>query len=236
MCVALAPEQITQGPATGTADLARLRFGLLAHPEVRVRCSAPAPAPAPAAARVPPLRDDPALPAAGDVHLAIVLPEDAAAAALERAGDTIDFGSATTLRRARITKATGDVAKGLTLFKLGGEVCGDVTMTAAGLAWLDAQSLPLTRSAPLPGETERLAAVQLDPASVTTAVEHAPIPLPIAVSALQTTLPELARGMSDDKVTVSASVDAAQPEAAGLRGAELVATALLRGSVTLRAK
>ena len=42
--------------------------------------------------------------------------------------------------------------------------------------------------------------------------------------------------MSDDKVTVTATVDNAQPEAAGLRGAEVVATALLRGAVTLRAE
>jgi len=231
MCVVLGPEEITQGPASGTAELARLRFGLLARPEVRVRCTGAAAVPPALAAKPPPLRDDPALPAAGDVHLAIVLPDDAAARALEGAADVIDFGG----RRARIAKASGDVAQGLAL-ELGGEVCGDVAVTASGLAWTDAQSLHLTRAAALPGEAERLASAQLDPSRVAAVVEHAPIALPIAVSALQTTLPELARGMSDDKVTVTATVDGAQPEAAGLRGAELVATALLRGAVTLRAK
>jgi hypothetical protein len=42
--------------------------------------------------------------------------------------------------------------------------------------------------------------------------------------------------MSDDKLTVSATVESAKPESAGLRNADLVAVALLHGSVTLRAK
>ena len=228
MCVALAPEEITQGPATGTAELVRLRFGLLARPEVRVRCSAATATPT---GKPPPLRDDPALPAAGDVHLAIVLPDDAPARALEGAAEAIDFGG----RRARIAKAAGDAAKGLVL-ELGGEICGDVGMSASGLAWTDAQSLHLTRAAALAGDGERLAAAQLDVSRVAAVIEHAPNALPIAVSALQSSLPDLARGMSDDRVTVTATVESAQPEAAGLRGAELVATALLRGAVTLRAK
>lgn len=229
MCIALAPEAIAQGPAAGTADLARLRFGLLARPEVRVRCSG-APTASPTA-KLPPLRDDPALPAAGDVHLAIVLPEGAPARALLGAADVLDFDG----RRARIANATGDAARGLVL-ELGGEVCGDVAMSASGLAWSDAQSLHLTHATALGGDAESLAAAQLDASRIAAVVEHAPIALPIAVSALQGSLPELARGMSDDKVSVSATVSSAQPEAAGLRGAELVATALLRGSVTLRAK
>jgi hypothetical protein len=238
MCVALAPEEITQGPASGTAEVARLRFGLIARPEVRVRCAGggagsgtgTGTAMATAVRKMPSLRDDPALAAIGDVHLAIVLPEDAAARAVERA-DVIEFGG----RRARVTKASGDLASGIVL-ELGGEVCGEVGTSAGGLAWTDAQSLHLTGSALLPGDLERLAAAQLDAARIAAAVEHAPIALPIAVSALESTLPELARGMSDDKVTVSATVDSAGPEAAGLRGAELVATALVRGAVTLRAK
>jgi hypothetical protein len=229
MCVALAPEEITQGPASGTAELARLRFGLIARPEVRVRCVGTGAGAG--AGRLPALRDDPGLPAAGDVHLAIVLAEDAAARAVERAAGVIDFGG----RRARITKVGGDAGTGLVV-DLGGEVCGDVGMSLGGVAWTDAQSLHLTQTAALAGDAERLAAAQLDPARIAAVLERAPIALPIAVSALKDTLPELARGMSDDKVTVTATVDNAQPEAAGLRGAELVVTALLRGAVTLRAK
>ena len=237
MCAALTPEEITQGPASGTAERARLRFGLLARPEVRVRCDPAAPAapgagPPSARRPLPPLRDDPSLPESGDIHLAIVLPADAAARALSSATDAIDFDG----RRARIGRATGDVTSGL-LLELSGEVCGDAGLVATGLAWTDAQSLHLLGAAPMAGEGERLASAgPLDPARLSAAVEHAPIPLPLSVSALESTLPELARGMSDNKLTVSAAVESAKPESAGLRDAELVAVALLRGSVTLRAK
>ena len=236
MCVALYPEEITQGPASGTQELARLRFGLLARPEVRVRCVPPtgaaaAPAATSSTGRLPPLRDDPALPAAGDVHLGIVLAADAAPQAIERAADVIDLGG----RRARVAKASGDLARGLVV-ELAGEVCGEVGTTAAGLVWADGQSLHLARATVLPEDAARLAAAQIDGARIAAAVERAPIALPIAVSALSSTLPELARAMSDDQVTVTATVDSAQPEAAGVRGVELVATALLRGAVTLRAK
>jgi hypothetical protein len=245
MCVGLVPEQITQGPASGTAELASLRFGLLARPEVRVRCSGPiaaqraqgvapglaAPGAPPLPPPLPPLRDDPALPASGDVHLAIVLPDDAAARAVASAGDAIDFGG----RRARVSRATGDVSSGL-LLDLAGEVCGDARVSASGLAWSDSQSLHLVGVVPMAGEPERLVAASLDPARLAAAIEHAAITLPLSVSALQATLPELAGGMSDDKLTVSATVESAQPESAGLRGADLVAVAFLRGAVTLRAK
>ena len=247
MCVALAPEEITQGPASGTAESAQLRFGLLARPEVRVRCAGtapPAPVRAPGAAPglavpgapapprpLPPLRDDAALPASGDIHLAIVLPDDAPARAIAGATDAIDLGD----RRARFARATGDVTSGLVL-ELAGEVCGDARTSASGLAWTDAQSLHLTGVAAMAGEAERLSSVTLDPARLSVAVERVAIALPISVSALQALLPELAGGMSDDKLTVSATVSSAQPESAGLRSSDLVAVALLRGAVTLRAK
>ena len=245
MCAELRPEEIMQGPASGTAEVARLRFGLRARPEVRVRCEGTAPAapvsvpgvapllsPPGAPKPLPPLRDDPSLPENGDIHLAIVLPPDAAARALSSATDAVDFGG----RRARIGRATGDVTSGL-LLELSGEVCGDALMTATGLAWIDAQALHLLGAAPMAGEGERLASAgPLDPARLTAAVEHAPIVLPISVSALESTLPELARGMSDDKLAVSAAVEGAKPESAGMRNADLVAVALLHGSVTLRAK
>jgi hypothetical protein len=225
-CVVLAPEEITQGPASGTVDLARLRFGLLAHPEVRVKCTNPTAATKP----LPPLRDDPALPALGDMHLAIVLPDDAPARAAERA-DPVDFGG----KRARVKQASGDVVAGLAL-DLSGEVCGNVALTASGAAFTDAQSLHLSGCALETGEAERLAAAQLDGARLTASLEKAPIGLPIAIDALGTMLPEIAHGLSDDKMTVSATVESSKPETAGLRGPSVVAVALLRGAVTLRAK
>ena len=229
MCVALAPEEITQGSASGTAELARLRFGLLARPEVRVRCDAAVAAPAPRP--LPPLREDPSLPASGDVHLAIVLPADAPARAVASALEAVDLGG----HRARIRSATGDVASGLAI-ELAGEICGEARVGVTGLAWTDAQSLHLVGAAPTAGEAERWASAQAQPAGLLTAVERAPIALPIAVSALPSTLPELARGMSDDKITVTATVESAAPGTAGLRAQSPVAVALLRGSVTLRVK
>ncbi|HSO41026.1 MAG TPA: DUF4403 family protein [Labilithrix sp.] len=227
-CVRLEPEELLQGPATGTPELAHLRFGLLARPEVRVKCGADV---APARARpLPPLRDDRALPAAGDVHLAIVLAPDAPARALE-GGDPFDLGAG----RAQVRKASGDPLAGL-LLQLGGEVCGEVAMRASGAAWTDAQSLHLTGAAPLAEEVDRLGAGAVDGARLASAVEHAAIPLPIAVTALATLLPELASGLSDDRVTLTATVASALPETAGLRGADVVAVALLRGSVTVRAR
>ena len=227
-CIVLSPEEITQGPATGTPEVARLRFGLLARPEVRVKCAAAGAGPV--AKPLPPLRDDAALPPVGDVHLAIVLGDDAPARAMER-GEPFDLGG----RRARVTQVAGDARSGLVL-GLGGEACGDVGISVGGVAWLDPQSLHLTGTAPMVGENERLAAAGLQGALLVTAAERAPIALPIAVSALETLLPELARGMSDEKVTIAATVESAKPESAGLRGAEVIAVALLRGAVTLRAK
>jgi hypothetical protein len=228
MCVALAPEEITQGPATGDPTTARLQFGLLARPEVRVRCAGPRTSASTRA--LPALRDDPGLPMNGDVHLAIVMPDDAPAHALEREL-VVDFGGP----RARIAKATGDLQSGLAL-DLGGEVCGGVRVSASGVVWNDPQSLRLTGVLPLAGEGERLASVGLDASRLGPTLERAPIALPVAVTALPSTLPELARAMSDDHVAVSATVESAQPESAGLRGAEPIAVALLRGAVTLRSK
>jgi Domain of unknown function (DUF4403) len=230
-CVVLAPEEITQGVASGTPELARLRFGLLARPEVRMVCGAPSePAPTSPPRPLPPLRDDRALPQLGDVHLAIVLAPDAARRALEGA-DAIDLGRG----RARIRKASGDVGSGL-LLDLAGEVCGEVGTSTSGVAWADPQSLHLTGAAPLAGDGERLAAAGLDGARLAKGIELVPIPLPIAVSALGAMLPELARGLSDDRVTITAAVESAQPETAGTRRGDIVAVAILRGAVTIRAK
>jgi hypothetical protein len=235
MCVVLAPEAITQGPAAGTVESARLRFGLLARPELRVSCasgpgaagSPPGSSPTPP---LPPLRDDPALPALGDVHLAIVLGEDAPARAVERAAEVIDFGG----RRGRVSKASGTAAS--LVIDLSGEVCGELVQSAVGVAWSEQQALHLVGSSPTTaGEGARLAAAGLDAALVASAVERAPMALPIALSALPTLLPELASAMSDASVTVSAAVESARPESAGLRGTDPIAVALLRGAVTLRA-
>ena len=56
------------------------------------------------------------------------------------------------------------------------------------------------------------------------------------VSALGLALPELVRGLSDDRVTIAAFVESAQHGSAGLRGADVIAVAHLRGVVTIQAK
>ena len=227
-CVLLEPEEIVQGPASGTVELAHLRFGLFARPEVRMKCG---PEVATSKARpLPPLRDDRALPTLGAVHLAIVLAPDATARALE-SSDPFELGA----RRTQVRKASGDPVAGLDL-ELGGEICGAAAVRASGVTWNDPQSLHLTGVTPLPEETERLAPAGIDGARLAVGIERAPIPLPLAVSALGTLLPELASGLSDDRATITAAVESALPETAGLRGADVVAVALLRGAVTIRAK
>ncbi len=229
-CVMLRPDEITQGPASGTAELARLRFGLLAAPEVRVKCAGADTVAGMPTRPLPALRDDPALSSLGDVHLAIVLPPDAPARSLED-GNAVDLGRG----RARVRKASGDPASGL-LLDLAGEACGEVGMTASGAAWTDPQTLHLTGASLSPADTERLSAAGLDGARLARAVESAPLPLPISISALGLLLPEVARGLGDERVSIAASVESTQPESAGLRGVEVVAVALLRGAVTIRAK
>ncbi|MBX3187703.1 MAG: DUF4403 family protein [Labilithrix sp.] len=231
-CMVLAPEEITQGPASGTSELARLRFGLLARPELQLRCAEAGPYPRRARA-LPPLRDDPALPEAGDVHLAVIFPPEAPGRALEGAPEALDLGRG----RARVQRASGDTTSGLDL-DLRGEACGPVAVSASGAAWSEGgvSAVHLTGVATLPGETERLAAAGLDAASFVKGVERAPLNLPIAVDQLPTLLPELARGLSDDTVTVAANVIESKPESAGVRGAEIVAAVALRGAVLLRAK
>jgi hypothetical protein len=230
MCMTLAPEAITQGPASGTAELAKLRFGLHARPEVRVKCAPLASGGGGAAgapSTLPPLRDDPALPAVGDVFLGIVLPEDAAARAMERS-DAIDLGRA----RARVKQASGDLTSGLVL-DLAGEACGEVGISIGGVAFRDPQFVTLTGAAPMGGERERLTAAGLDAGRLVEEAQKAPIALPIAVSALESMLPEIAKGIADEHVTIGVTVESSKPETAGLRGPEIVAVARVRGAVAV---
>jgi hypothetical protein len=232
-CVVVSPEGIVHGAPSSAPDAARLRLALLARPEVRVRCNdAASPAsPASPPAPLPPLRDDPALAPEGDVHLAVVLPSDAAASAVGGSPETADLHGA----QARLVRASG-TARSLAI-ELSGDACGEAAVRADGAAWdPSGRALRLTGAAPLAGEVERFAAVGLDASGVARAVEHTAVPVPIAPEDLRTLLPDLARGMSDDRALVSAAVSSARPGGAGLRGAELVAVVDVRGSVTLRGR
>jgi hypothetical protein len=231
-CVVLAPEGLSQGPSSGTGNLARLRFAMVARPELRARC-APSGGQAQGAASaprpLPPLRDDPALPPEGDAHVAIVLPADAAAGAMQ--GAAVDLGKA----RARIRRASGDPSA--LVSELSGEACGAVATRAAGAAWLDSgRAVHLVGVAPLAPDSARASSVGLDASGVAKAVEQAAIAVPIAADELRTLLPELARSLPDERVTGAATVSEARPEMAGLRAGDLVAVVRLRGAVTIRAK
>ena len=223
-CLLLDAEEIVQGNASGTKDLARLHFGLASHPEVRVKCTD---MPNAAARLLPALRHDATLPDLGDVHLAVALPADAPARAIA-GGPPFDLG----VGRAQITTATGDATQ--LAITLAGEVCGAATVSAAGAAWTKRQALHLTGVTPTDEDRARLTAVRVDPALLAAGVEQAEIPLPIAIDALTELLPELARNAKDDRVAIAANVSAARPESASLRdGTTPVAVAYLHGAVTL---
>ncbi len=226
-CVVLAPEGLVQGPATGAGQTARLRFGLLARPEMRMRCGD-----APRAIPLPPLADDPKLPVEGEIDLAIVLPPEAPAIAL---GGGAPFDLDLDGTRARIDGATGTMrALGVALR---GDVCGGVNLRASDVAWSDdGRALRLLGVAALPGEAERLAAAHVDVAKVIAAVGRAPIVLPLSPDQLPASLPELARGLSDDQVTIAATVRDARPVGAGLRGEDVLAIMRVHGTVTLTAR
>jgi hypothetical protein len=86
------------------------------------------------------------------------------------------------------------------------------------------------------GDRERLTAAGVEGSRLVDEVQKIPIALPLAVGALETMLPEIARGIADEHVTINVAVESSKPETAGLRGPEIVAIALVRGAVTLRAK
>jgi len=229
-CVVVAPEEIVQGPASGDAELAHLRFGLLARPEVRMRCGE-----APRARPLPPLRDDRSLADAGDVHLAMVLAPDAPARSFGGASTIFELGAPGGGPRARIRNATGEPTSRMDL-DLVGEACGDVGVSAGGATWRDPSSVSLAGVVLAPGDVERLGSVGVPAAAVARGVEHTSIGVPLPVDKVATVLPELARAAGDEKTEVSARVDAARPEAAGFRGNELLAVVGLRGAVTIRMK
>lgn len=225
-CVVLAPEGLVQGPPAGAAGNARLRFGLLARPELRVRCGE-----APPVSPLPPLGDDPKLAPEGDVDLALVLPPEAPAIALG-GGEPFELER---VGRARLDGATGTM-RALAV-ALRGDVCGGAAMTASGVAWTeDGRALRLIGVAPLAGEGERLAAAGVDPARVAAAMGRAPIALPLAPDQIATTVPELARSLSDDRVTIAATAHDARPVGSGLRGDDVLAVVRVRASATITAR
>ncbi len=225
-CMRVLPEGIVQGKPLGEGDTANLSFGLIAHPELQTRCGDD-----PFMPRLPPLKDDDALPREGSIYLSVVLPKEAPAASME--GANVDLGSA----HAHIGHADGATTQGLSL-QLTGEACGIVTVQSPGAAWMpDGHSVHLARTVLLPGEPERFAAARAEPDAFLRGLEKLPIPVPVSAAEIGAMLPDLAKSESSPKLDVSAAISSTTPDSAGLRGrGEVIAVTLIKGAVTLRPK
>lgn len=227
-CVVVDPRGIVQGPASGTPDGVRLRFALLARPEIRARCGTPPP-PAP----LPPLGRDPAMPEDDDVNVALVSPLAAAAAALD--ASAFDAGGPRVkVDRAELAPAPGGVRADLAL---DGEVCGDVAVRSR-LGWTDdRRAVRLVDPALSPREADRVQHASVDPAALCRGVAASARLAPaVAPDALAELLPELARSASDASFDVAAEIRGVAPGTVDVRGDDMVARVRLRGAVVLRQK
>jgi hypothetical protein len=223
-CVVTNPRGIVEGPVAGTPEALRVRFGLVAHPEIRARCGDPSPLLRP----LPPLTQDPALPPEDDLVLALVSPLATTASALEGT-EPFDAGGA----RARIARASAATSGPLAQIDVGlrGEVCGDVAVQSP-LAWSDDRRLRLASPALVSGERERVSGLAGDVLVRSLAgLRFAP---PVPPEALKELVPTIASGMSDPGVAVSATVSDVKPFEVDLRGEDVVASVLVRGSVELK--
>lgn len=226
-CVVMNPRGIVQGPVAGTTPRSlRVRFGLVAHPEIRTRCGE-----APAPRSLPPLTQDPALPAVDDLVLALVSPLATAATGLEGAAP-FDAGGA----QARIARTAVVAAGSLVALDLGlrGEACGDLGMRST-LGWTeDGRALRLVAPAFADGERERALRASLAPDTLVRSLGQVRFPPPVPPDTLQELIPSIASSMSDPSVDVSAKVEAVKPLDVIIRGEDLAASVLLRGSVELK--
>ncbi|MBX3262403.1 MAG: DUF4403 family protein [Labilithrix sp.] len=225
-CVVTNPRGIVQGPAAGRPESLRVRFGLVAYPELRSRCGD-----VPAARPLPPLTHDPALPAEDDLVLALVSPLATSASGLE-GSDPFDAGGA----RSRIARATAVPAGSLAQLDLGlrGEACGDLAVRST-LGWTeDGRSLRLVAPVFAKGERERVAGTTLAPDTIVRSLTAARFAPPVPPETLKELVPTIASSMSDPTLDVRAKVGRVQPLDVVLRGEDLAASVLVRGSVELK--
>ncbi len=224
-CVVTNPRGLIEGPISGTPDALRVRFGVVAYPELRSRCGEAAPAPGP----LPPLAQDPKLPADDELLLALVSPLAAAASGLEGT-NPFDAGGA----RARIARATAVPFGPLAQLDLGlrGEACGDLGVRSA-FGWAeDGRSIKLAGPAFADGERERATGLAAD--TLVSSLGQVRFSPPVAPETLKELVPSIVSSMSDPTVDVSAKIDAVKPLDVTLRGDDLAATVLVRGSVELK--
>jgi hypothetical protein len=225
-CVVTNPRGIVEGPVSGTSESLRVRFGVVAYPEIRSRCGeADGGTPPP----LPPLQQDPSLPEEDDLVLALVSPLSSLAASLE-AAEPFDAGGA----RARVARASASPAGSRAELDLGlrGEACGDLAVRSS-LAWTeDGRYLRLASPALADHERERMAS--LSPETFTRSLSALKLAPPISPEMLAELIPTLASSMSDPSVEVSAKVSGVKPLGVSLRGGDLAASVVLRGSVDVK--
>jgi hypothetical protein len=230
-CVQVHPRGIVQGPVAGTPEAMKVRFGLIAYPEIRTGAACDAAALAGVKQPLPPLAQDPTLPAEDDLVVALVGPLQTTLATVE-ASPPFDAGNA----RTRIAKSVAIPVRGPLAqldLSLKGEACGDVAIRSP-ITWNDdARSLRLSLPYLMPGERERIGAA-LNPEILTQSLSRLRIQPALAPDALVEVVPSLAASMSDATVESSAKVTDLKPLDAALRGEDLVASILLRGTIELK--
>jgi len=119
-CATVNPRGITEGTIAGTPEALQVRLGLIAYPEIASRACAPAGPTAP----LPPLAQDPQMPAEDEVVLGLVSP----------LADVNIVGGAVT--RAAIVQSGDRAQLDVTLH---GETCGDATLLAP-VEWTEDKS------------------------------------------------------------------------------------------------
>jgi hypothetical protein len=227
-CLVLQPSGIVQGPSQGTRETLRLRFALLAAPELRPRCDdMPA-----GSLPLPPLVHEATLPDEDEVMLGLVSPLTDLAGAFE-SSEPVDFGGALVgVERATVAPSGTAIDADLSLQ---GDVCGELSLRASPTWTSDGRALTLVTPVLGARESERIAAASLDPGSLARAMGGAlRLGLPLDTERLEDALPALASSLSDDSVDVIATVSAVRPAEAAARGEDLVAWLGIRGQLRLR--
>ncbi len=240
-CVITNPRGIVQGPATGTPDALRVRFGLVAYPEIRTASAKGCESGPATNARVepprplPPLAQDPRLPPEDDLVVGLVASLATTIAGLE-SSTTFDTGSQVRTRVAHINAAAA-LDKNTAQIDLGlrGDLCGDVGIRTP-ITWSeDGKALRLSAATyALPSESERTSP-HTDPALFLHIFSmNARVPPPMDPDALSTALPSVASSMSDPSMSVAVKVTSVKPLDVALRSEDVVAAVVMRGSVELK--